>query len=218
LRRPICIRLAPAVWPGFPQPHTVLRTQSGLCCVWAGTDMSHRDDASELRRKRSWGPRSSGEHPIGRGALPTLSPSYTVLDASASAANEQRVGPPAVTCGFTCCGATMRSVSVLSPSEGGQWVRRLGAASPRLAPTAIPRAGGSHTSLPPIVETLTTQYPGRQDHRREPFVDQVSVLAFDLPESGVDHLSDDGLVAELPRVGCTHPSWPSDPESRSARR
>lgn len=71
----------------------------------------------------------------------------------------------------------------MSPSEGGLWVRRLDAASSGSTPISSPHTGGSRTCsspsrrfLPPAIETLAIQYPGRQDRCKESFVDQISVL------------------------------------------
>jgi len=71
-----------------------------------------------------------------------------------------------------------------SPGNGA-WVRRFHPA-PQAATRLIclPHAGGSSTyyfpmsrALSPEVEVLAIQYPGRQDRRREPCVDDLRVLA-----------------------------------------
>ncbi|MGW3469947.1 thioesterase II family protein [Saccharopolyspora sp. NPDC000995] len=69
--------------------------------------------------------------------------------------------------------------------EDSPWIRRF---HPR--PTAghrlvcLPHAGGSATyfhpvsaAMPPSVEVLAIQYPGRQDRRHDPLVDDLAVLA-----------------------------------------
>jgi surfactin synthase thioesterase subunit len=67
----------------------------------------------------------------------------------------------------------------------GTWVRRFEPAPD--APTRLvcfPHAGGSATyyypvakALAPSIETLAIQYPGRQDRRHEPCIDDIRVLA-----------------------------------------
>lgn len=65
------------------------------------------------------------------------------------------------------------------------WIRRYHAADPgAVRLLCLPHAGGSASfyhpvsqALAPAVEVLAVQYPGRQDRRQEPFVDNVPELA-----------------------------------------
>ncbi|MFD9894640.1 thioesterase II family protein [Amycolatopsis sp. NPDC059027] len=77
--------------------------------------------------------------------------------------------------------------------SAGAWIRRFHAtdeASVRLL--CLPHAGGSATyyfpvsrALAPAIEVVAVQYPGRQDRRAEPCVEDIRALA-------------DAIVAELP--------------------
>ena len=73
----------------------------------------------------------------------------------------------------------------VSPYDDGLWCRRFQAA-PDAAHRLIclPHAGGSAsyyvpvaTALAPHVDVVALQYPGRQDRRREPLVDDIGTLA-----------------------------------------
>ncbi|ASO20659.1 surfactin synthase thioesterase subunit [Actinoalloteichus hoggarensis] len=71
------------------------------------------------------------------------------------------------------------------PEDGSLWVRRFAAASPatpRLI--CLPHAGGSASfylpmarSLAPVADVVTVQYPGRQDRRHEPLIEDLDELA-----------------------------------------
>lgn len=73
----------------------------------------------------------------------------------------------------------------MTDHDNGLWVRRFHpapAGAPRLV--CLPHAGGSASfyfpvsrSLSPAVEVLSVQYPGRQDRRHEPCVDNIPELA-----------------------------------------
>ncbi|MER7016296.1 alpha/beta fold hydrolase [Saccharopolyspora sp. NPDC000359] len=73
----------------------------------------------------------------------------------------------------------------MTSDEGNPWIRRYHP-RPSAANTLVcfPHAGGSATyfhpvsaELPPAVDVLAIQYPGRQDRRHEPLVDDLAVLA-----------------------------------------
>ncbi|WP_329101704.1 alpha/beta fold hydrolase [Micromonospora sp. NBC_01699] len=71
------------------------------------------------------------------------------------------------------------------PTDGGAWIRRFHPApqaSTRLI--CLPHAGGSASyyfpvsrALSPLLDVLAIQYPGRQDRRGEPCVDDLRTLA-----------------------------------------
>ncbi|WP_416904043.1 thioesterase II family protein [Micromonospora echinospora] len=73
----------------------------------------------------------------------------------------------------------------MTDHDNGLWVRRFHpapAGAPRLV--CLPHAGGSASfyfpvsrALSPAVEVLSVQYPGRQDRRQEPCVDNLPELA-----------------------------------------
>ncbi|WP_328348256.1 thioesterase II family protein [Micromonospora sp. NBC_00421] len=73
----------------------------------------------------------------------------------------------------------------MTEHDNGLWVRRFHpapAGTPRLV--CLPHAGGSASfyfpvsrALSPAVEVLSIQYPGRQDRRHEPCVDNIPELA-----------------------------------------
>ncbi|WP_229816406.1 thioesterase II family protein [Streptomyces lucensis] len=92
------------------------------------------------------------------------------------------------------------------------WIRRLRPrpdAAVRLV--CFPHAGGSATyyhplahspSLTPAAEVLAVQYPGRQDRRREPLVDSLSLLA-DQAATALEPLADRPLVLFGHSMGAT---------------
>ncbi|MEU8252228.1 alpha/beta fold hydrolase [Nonomuraea sp. NPDC048916] len=72
----------------------------------------------------------------------------------------------------------------------GEWIRRFHPAPNAARLVCLPHAGGSATfffpmskELSPSVELLAIQYPGRQDRRTEPCIDDIRVLA--------DHIADE---------------------------
>ncbi|MFG1949441.1 thioesterase II family protein [Nonomuraea sp. NPDC048826] len=77
-----------------------------------------------------------------------------------------------------------------APTRTGEWIRRFHPAPDAARLVCLPHAGGSATfffamsrDLSPAVEVLAVQYPGRQDRRSEPCVDDIRVLA--------DHVADE---------------------------
>ena len=69
--------------------------------------------------------------------------------------------------------------------DDDKWIRRFHRSEDSsIALVCFPHAGGSASnyfamsqSLAPNIEVLAVQYPGRQDRRHEPFIDNMSVLA-----------------------------------------
>jgi pyochelin biosynthetic protein PchC len=78
-----------------------------------------------------------------------------------------------------------REDRILMKMDDGLWIRRYDNASPgALRLICLPHAGGSASfylpvsrSLRPAIEVLAVQYPGRQDRRGEPCVDDIPTLA-----------------------------------------
>jgi surfactin synthase thioesterase subunit len=96
-------------------------------------------------------------------------------------------GSPARTGGGVTVVVRHRDVSPVTavPPSADLWVRRFHQcpdAAVRLI--CFPHAGGSATyyfplsqSLSPAIEVMAVQYPGRQDRRREPFIENIADLA-----------------------------------------
>jgi surfactin synthase thioesterase subunit len=83
-----------------------------------------------------------------------------------------------------------RETTATAPGPGrgpgtGAWLRRYRAApTPRVRLICFPHAGGSASyfvrvsrQLPPEIDVLAVQYPGRQDRRHEPCVEDIGSLA-----------------------------------------
>lgn len=90
-----------------------------------------------------------------------------------------------------------------TPADSGLWVRRYHPASDsRARLICFPHAGGSASyfhpvsaALTPLVEVAAIQYPGRQDRRLDPCIDDVGELAARVWDELRPQLTDDRPVA-----------------------